>query len=198
MTSAPLVDRLWTPAADRRVLRNLVLALAGVALLTLAAKLKVPFYPVPVTMQTLAVLLIGAAYGWCLGAATVLLYLAHGFLGAPVFTNTPPVAAGPLYFMGPTAGFLAGMVASAAIAGLAVERGLARSPALLFGALLVAQLTVFAVGFLWLAQFAALSSGATGLGFAKAFTFGVQPFLLGDLLKTLLATGVVFALARRG
>jgi biotin transport system substrate-specific component len=198
MTSAPLVDRIWTPAADRRVLRNLVLAFAGVALLTLSAKLKVPFYPVPVTMQTLAALLIGAFYGWRLGAATVLLYLAHGFLGAPVFTNTPPVAAGPLYFMGPTAGFLAGMVASAVIAGLAVERGLARSPALLFGALLAAQAVVFAVGYLWLAQFAALSSGATGLGFAKAFAFGVQPFVLGDVLKTMIATGVVFALARRG
>jgi biotin transport system substrate-specific component len=165
--------------------------------MTFAAKIKVPFYPVPATMQTLAALLIGAGLGWRLGAATVLLYLAHGFMGAPVFTNTPPAAAGPLYFMGPTAGFLLGMAASAAIAGLAVERGLARSPALLFGALLAAQAVVFLIGFLWLSQFAALASGATGLGAAKAWEFGVMPFLLGDLLKTMIATGVIAALARR-
>lgn len=196
MTTAPLVDRLWAPAADRRLVRNVVLAFAGVALMTLAAKIKVPFYPVPMTMQTLAALLIGAGLGWRLGAATVLLYLAHGFMGAPVFTNTPPVMAGPAYFMGPTAGFLMGMVASAAIAGVAVERGLARSLPVLFGVLLLAQAAVFALGYLWLAQFAALASGATGLGFGRAFAAGVQPFLLGDLLKTAIAAGAIAALAR--
>lgn len=198
MTSAPLVDRIWTPSTDRRLLRNLLLAFAGVALMTLSAKVKVPFYPVPVTMQTLAALLIGAGLGWRLGAATLLLYLGHGLLGAPVFTNTPPLAAGPLYFMGPTAGFLFGMVASAAIAGLAVERGLARSLPLLFGVLLLAQSAVFGLGYLWLAQFATLASGATGLGFSRAFTVAVQPFLVGDLLKTAIATGLIFTLARRG
>jgi biotin transport system substrate-specific component len=198
MTSAPLVDRLWAPSADRRLIRNVVLAFAGVLLMTLAAKIKVPFYPVPMTMQTLAALLIGAGLGWRLGAATVLLYLAHGFLGAPVFTNTPPAVAGPLYFMGPTAGFLFGMVASAAIAGAAVERGLTRSLPVLFCTLIVAQAVVFGLGYLWLAQFASLASGATGLGFGRAFAAGVQPFLLGDLLKTAIAAGVIFALARRG
>jgi biotin transport system substrate-specific component len=165
--------------------------------MTLAAKIKVPFYPVPMTMQTLAALLIGAGLGWRLGSATVLLYLTHGFLGAPVFTNTPPAVAGPLYFVGPTAGFLFGMVVSAAIAGLAVERGLARSLPMLFGALILAQAAVFGFGYLWLAQFAALASGATGLGFGRAFAAGVQPFLLGDLLKTAIAAGVITALARR-
>ncbi len=198
MTAAPLVDRLWAPSPDRTFVRSLVLAVVGVALMTLAAKIKVPFYPVPMTMQTLAALLIGAAYGWRLGAATILLYLAHGLFGAPVFTNTPPAAAGPMYFMGPTAGFLAGMVVSAAIAGLAVERGFARSLPKLFGLLLVAQAVVFGLGYLWLAMFATLASGATGLGFGRAFAAGVQPFVLGDLLKTAIATGVVFALARRG
>jgi biotin transport system substrate-specific component len=196
MTTAPLIDRLWAPAADRALVRNIVLAFAGVALMTLAAKIKVPFYPVPMTMQTLAALLIGAAYGWRLGAATILLYLAHGLFGAPVFTNTPPVAAGPMYFMGPTAGFLAGMVVSAAVAGLAVERGLGRSLPLVFGAFIVAQAAVFLLGFLWLAQFAALASGAIGLGAAKAFAGAVQPFLLGDLLKTAIAASVAYALAR--
>jgi biotin transport system substrate-specific component len=195
--SLPLVDRVWSVGVDRRLIRNIALAFAGVAVLTLSAKIKVPFYPVPMTMQTLAVLLVGAAYGWRLGAATVLLYIAHGVLGAPVFTNTPPAAAGPLYFMGPTTGFLVAFVASAAIAGAAVERGLARSLPMLAGAFLLAQTVVFLAGFLWLAFFATLASGAVGLGAAKTFAAAIQPFLLGDLLKTAIAVAVVAALARR-
>jgi biotin transport system substrate-specific component len=167
-----------------------------VALLTLSAKISVPFYPVPMTLQTLAVLLIGAAYGWRLGAATVILYLAHGFFGAPVFANTPPAVAGPMYFVGPTAGFLIGFVASAAIAGLAVERGLARSLSSLFGALIVAQMVVFGLGFIWLAQFAQLANGTAGTGFLRAFGV-VQTFALGDLLKTALATAGIAVFARK-
>ena len=192
----PLVDRFWAAGEGAGVLRQAVLAVAGVVLLTLSAKLQVPFYPVPMTLQTLVVLLIGAAYGWRLGAATVALYLVQGFFGAPVFANTPPAAAGPLYFMGPTAGFLLGFVASAAIVGLAVEKGLARSPLLLAGAILLAQATVFALGFLWLANFATLASGATGAGMARAWTV-VQTFLLGDLLKSAIAVALVTALDRR-
>jgi biotin transport system substrate-specific component len=195
--SLPLVDRVWSVGVDRRLVRDIALAFAGVAILTLSAKIKVPFYPVPMTMQTLAVLLIGAAYGWRLGAATVLLYIAHGFFGAPVFTNTPPAVAGPLYFMGPTTGFLVAFVASAAIAGAAVERGFARSLPMLAGAFLLAQAVVFLSGFLWLAHFATLASGAVGLGAAGTFAAAIQPFLLGDLLKTVLAVAVVAALARR-
>jgi len=194
MIDGPLIDRVWA-AGDRKLLRQAVLAAAGVALLTLSAKLQVPFYPVPMTMQTLVVLLIGAAYGWRLGAATVLLYLASGFVGAPVFANTPPAAAGPLYFMGPTAGFLLGFVASAAIAGYAVEKGAARSLPMLAMALLAAQAAVFALGFLWLAYFAALANGASGVGAGRAWSV-VQAFLLGDLLKTAIAAALTTAFIR--
>ncbi len=193
----PLVDRFWAAGEGASLLRPVILAAAGVLILTLSAKLQVPFYPVPMTLQTLVVLLIGAAYGWRLGAATVALYLLQGLLGAPVFANTPPAAAGPLYFMGPTAGFLIGFVVSAAIVGLAVEKGLARSPLLLAGAVLAAQAAVFALGFLWLAQFATLASGATGVGAAKAWAV-VQAFLLGDLLKAAIAVALVTALDRQG
>ncbi len=193
----PLVDRYWAAGEGAGLLRQAILAAAGVLLLTLSAKLQVPFYPVPMTLQTLVVLLIGAAYGWRLGAATVALYLMQGLLGAPVFANTPPAAAGPLYFMGPTAGFLIGFVASAAIVGLAVEKGLARSPLLLAGAILAAQAAVFTLGFLWLAFFASLASGATGVGAAKAWAV-VQAFLLGDLLKAGIAVALVTALDRQG
>lgn len=189
--SPPLIDRLWS--ADAGLLRHAALAAAGVLLLTLSAKFQVPFHPVPMTLQTLVVLLIGAAYGWRLGAATVALYLLNGFLGAPVFAST--AVAGPLYFMGPTGGFLIGFIASAAVAGLAVERGWARSLPKLFGALLLAEAIVFALGFLWLAQFAALANGASGVGVGRAWTV-VQAFLLGDLLKTAIAAALVTALDR--
>lgn len=192
--AGPLIDRVWA-AGGRDVLRQAALALGGVALLTLSAKVQVPFFPVPMTLQTLAVLLVGAAYGWRLGAATVVLYLLHGFFGAPVFANTPPAAAGPLYFMGPTAGFLLGFVLSAAIAGFATERGAARSLPVLAAALLAAQAAVFALGFLWLAFFAALPSGASGVGAARAWSV-VQAFMLGDLLKTAIAALLVTAFVR--
>lgn len=192
--NAPLVDQLWTVGSGAGWGRAVVLAFVGVGLLTLSAKVSVPFYPVPMTLQTLAVLLIGAAYGWRLGAATVLLYLAHGVLGAPVFANT--MAAGPAYFVGPTGGFLIGFVASAAIVGFAIERGAARSVLFLAGAMLLAQVTVFALGALWLSQFAQLASGAVGVGIARAWTI-IQGFVLGDLLKTALAVSAVSAFVRR-
>jgi biotin transport system substrate-specific component len=192
---SPLIDRIWA-VGDQKMLRNVVLAAAGVALLTVSAKVQVPFYPVPMTLQTLAVLLIGAAYGWRLGAATVALYLLQGVFGMPVFANTPPAVAGPLYFMGPTAGFLAGFIASAAIVGYAVEKGASRSIPMLAGAMLLAQVVVFTLGAVWLAQFATLASGATGVGFARAWAV-VQNFLLGDLLKTATAVALVTVFARK-
>jgi biotin transport system substrate-specific component len=194
-TNGPLVDRVWA-AGDNRFVRNIILAVVGVALLALSAKIQVPFYPVPMTLQTLAVLLIGAAYGWRLAVATVALYLMQGLLGAPVFANTPPAVANPAYFMGPTAGFLAGFIASAAIVGFAIEKGAARSLPLFTGAVLLAQTVVFALGILWLAQFATLASGATGLGFEKAVK-AVQPFFLGDLVKAAIAIATVSLFAKK-
>lgn len=181
------------------LLRSIGLALVGSLLLILAAKVKVPFWPVPMTLQTLAVLAIGAAYGARLGAATVALYLAYGLIGLPVFTNTPPLAAGPLYFAGPTGGFLIGFVFAAAIAGWAAERG--ASVYRLVGGLVLADLVMLGLGCAWLALGAQMASGATGIGFPQAFAFGVQPFLLGEALKVALAvafTGASWAaIARR-
>jgi biotin transport system substrate-specific component len=174
------------------LLRNLALAVAGSLLLVLAAKIKVPFWPVPMTLQTIAVLGLGAAYGSRLGAATVALYIAYGLAGLPVFTNTPPVAAGPLYLVGPTGGFLVGFVAAAAIAGWAAARD-ASLPRLI-GGLVAAEIVMMLMGFGWLAFGAQMASGATGVGLAKAFAYGVQPFIIGDLVKLAL----VACLARAG
>jgi biotin transport system substrate-specific component len=180
------------------LLRNIALAVAGSLLLVLAAKIKVPFWPVPMTLQTLAVLGLGAAYGSRLGAATVALYIAYGLAGLPVFTNTPPLAAGPLYLVGPTGGFLVGFVVAAAIAGWAAARG--ASTLRLLGGLVVAEAVMLALGCLWLALGAQMAGGASGVGFAKAFAYGVQPFLLGDALKVALVacfTGVGWSVLGR-
>ncbi len=184
--SRALATAVW-PRGINRAIQAVVLVLVGTALLAIAAKVKVPFWPVPMTLQTLAVLLIGAAYGSRLAVATVVAYIAEGMLGLPVFTNTPPAVAGPLYMLGPTAGFIMSWVLVAAIVGFASDRGWDRSPVRLGAAMLVAVVVQFALGFAWLAWFAALPNGAAGIGMAKAFAGGVAPFLLGDALKVVLA-----------
>jgi biotin transport system substrate-specific component len=168
--------------------------LLGSLALALAANVQVPFYPVPMTLQTLVVLLIGAFYGWRLGAATVLLYLAQGFAGFPVFAGA---VAGPLYFAGPTGGFLAGFVVSALVAGWAVERFGARRTGAVLAAMLAGQAALFALGWVWLAAFATLASGATGTGFGRAFALAVAPFVVGDVLKAVIAALLVRAAVAR-
>jgi biotin transport system substrate-specific component len=170
--------------------RNVALAIAGSLLLVLSAKVQVPFWPVPMTLQSLAVLFIGAAYGPRLGAATVALYLAEGAVGLPVFANTPPQVANLAYFMGPTGGFLLSFIPAAYIAGVFSQRG-ASALRVLTG-MTAAHGLILALGFIWLAMFAQMASGATGTGFGRAFVAGVQPFLLGTVVKVALATALVF------
>lgn len=182
-----LAPTLW-PAEAGSAARQVLLVLAGTALIAIAAKIKVPFYPVPMTLQTLAILLIASTYGLRLGTLTVVAYLLEGALGLPVFTNTPPAVAGPAYFLGTTGGFLLGFVVLAVVVGYAADRGWDRAIPKLFAAMVIAEVVMLALGFIWLAWFASLSSGATGLGTAKAWAGGVSVFLLGDLLKIVLAT----------
>ncbi|MEO8667292.1 MAG: biotin transporter BioY [Bauldia sp.] len=181
-----LAPTLW-PAEANSAARQVLLVLAGTLLIAIAAKIKVPFYPVPMTLQTLAILLIAATYGMRLGTLTVLAYLLEGLLGLPVFANTPPGIAGPAYFLGTTGGFLVGFVILAFVVGWATDRGWDRSIVKLFAAMVVGEVVMMALGFGWLAWFASLSSGATGLGSAKAWAGGITPFILGDVLKIVLA-----------
>ena len=189
-SSRALATAFW-PRNVNHAARAVVLVLVGTAILAISAKIKVPFWPVPMTLQTLAVLLIGAAYGSRLAVATVVAYIAEGMLGLPVFTNTPPAVAGPLYMLGPTAGFIMSWVLVAAIVGFATDRGWDRSALRLGAAMLVAVVVQFACGFAWLAWFAALPNGAAGIGAAHAFAGGVAPFILGDTLKVVLAALVI-------
>jgi biotin transport system substrate-specific component len=174
-----LAGALWPARGDARLglLRALVLAFLGSSVLTLSAKVQVPFYPVPMTMQTLVVLVIGAAYGWRLGAATLILYLVEGALGLPVFAGTPEKGSGIPYMLGPTGGYLAGFVAAAAIVGWLAERGWDRSPTRLFIAMAIGHLVIFAAGYLWLASL---------IGADKAWAGGVAPFYWATLVKNAL------------
>lgn len=191
-----LAGLLW-PAGERSgALRAVVLAVLGSALLTLSAKVSVPFWPVPMTLQTLTVLALGAMVGRRIAVATVALYIAQGLAGLPVFANTPPAVPGPLYLLGPTGGFLAGFAVAAAIVGFAADRGLARRPLAFLAVVALADMALLALGCAWLALGAAMPSGATGIGFAKAFAAGVQPFLLGEALKVAIVGLAVPALWR--
>jgi biotin transport system substrate-specific component len=194
--SRALALSVW-PKGISPVVQAVVLALLGTAVLVLSAKVKVPFYPVPMTLQTFAIMAIAATYGARLAVVTVLLYLFEGALGLPVFANTPPAIAGPAYFLGTTGGFLAGFIVLAWIVGTAADRGWDRSIGKLFAAMIVADIVVFALGFAWLAWFAVLPAAllqrlglpadAVGAGAAFAWSQGVVPFLLADLLKIALA-----------
>ncbi len=176
-----LASTLWPARSRSRILRNAVLAVGGSLLLALSAKVQVPFYPVPMTLQTLAVLVLGAAFGARLAAATVALYLLEGLLGLPVFAGA---VAGPAYMAGPTGGFLVGFLVAAAAIGWLAERGWDRSWATLLAAMALGHVLVFAFGFAWLAAL---------VGPAKAFAVGVAPFALATVLKTLLACALIGA-----
>lgn len=155
---------------DRNRLRDVALVLVGTMLLALSAKIQIPFHPVPMTMQSLVVMMIGAAYGWKLGGLTILAYLIEGALGLPVFAS----GAGLAYMMGPTAGYLAGFLVAAVVTGYLSERGLTQSVIGALGVLALGHVINLGIGFAWL---------ATLIGPDLAFLKGVAPFALATVLK---------------
>ena len=177
-----LADRLWPTTEGQAILRAVVLAVFGSLLLWASAKVQVPFYPVPMTLQTAVVLLIGVAYGPRLAAGTLLLYLAEGAVGLPVFAGTPERGIGLAYMVGPTGGYLAGFLAAAVIAGWTAERSRHWLTTAL--GLLAAIVAIHLLGAAWL---------ATLVGPAKAVSLGVLPFLLGDAVKLALVTAAAEA-----
>jgi len=171
--NATLAAGLW-PSVRANWLYQLLLAIGGSALLAIAAHVQVPFWPVPMTMQVLAVLLIGIGFGWELGAATVLLYLAEGAAGLPVFAKGGGIA----YFAGPTTGYLLSYPIAAAVAGWATQGGRGRSFVAALVGCAVALVIIYALGFAWLSAF---------IGTQKAWLGGVAPFVAGDAVKVLIA-----------
>jgi biotin transport system substrate-specific component len=188
--TSPTAGLPATAKGGSRYLREAALCIAGVALLTLSAKISVPFLPVPMTLQTFAVLCLGAAYGVRLSAITVILYLVSGLCGLPVFANTPPLIAGPAYLIGPTGGFLLGFIPAAMFMGLIAEAKLDRHVSLALPSALFAAAMVFACGFIWLAFAARIGASDHGIGAAAAWSKGVAPFLLGDSVKAALTAAL--------
>jgi len=179
-----LANNLWPATADQHTwLRNLMLAFAGSVLLAISAKISVPFYPVPMTMQTFMILAIGMAFGWRLGVATVLLYLGEGALGLPVFTGTPEKGIGLAYMAGPTGGYLFGFVIATATVGWLAEKGWDRNVFTTLAAMVIGTSLILAPGVLYL---------GTLFGWDKPILdWGLWPFLPGAAFKIALAAAVL-------
>ena len=162
------------------ILRQITLAVVGSLLIAIASKIQVPFYPVPMTLQTLMVLTIGMAYGWRLAIATLVLYLLEGAVGLPVFAGTPEKGIGLSYMLGGTGGYLIGFVIAAGCCGLLAERGWDRSPLTTSATMLIGNGLIYVPGLLWLGSL---------YGWDKPILeWGLIPFLFGDMIKIVLAS----------
>ena len=166
--------------AQTKLLRFFFIALIGSIVLAISSKIKIPFYPVPMTMQTLIVLSIGVIFGWRIGLATITLYLFEGILGLPVFAGTPEQGVGLVYFTGPTMGYLIGFLPAVYFSGLLkvnYKYNLFVRLILnfLFFAFSVSFIYIF--GLIWLSKFVPME---------QLWMFGVKPFLLAELFKVLI------------
>lgn len=175
-----LLDALWhTDDTASKILRGVVLAVVGTVLLTLSSKIQVPFFPVPMTMTTFVVLGLGMAYGWRLGGATLLLYMAEGAMGLPVFAGTPEKGIGLAYMLGGTGGYLLGYVFAAMATGYLAEKGWDRTMLGTALAMLIGNAIIYVPGLLYL--------GALYGWDKPIIEWGFTPFVLGDAIKLSLA-----------
>tara|TARA_B100000902_G_scaffold389555_1_gene436909 strand:+ start:663 stop:1214 length:552 start_codon:yes stop_codon:yes gene_type:complete len=160
-----------------KLIKYVFLALMGSIVLALSSKIKIPFYPVPMTMQTLVILVIGIGFGWKLGLATVSLYLFEGLIGLPVFSGTPEKGIGLMYFTGPTMGYLLGFLVAVYVSGKFIyDNNIFKN----FLKLFIATSFIYIFGIAWLGNL---------IGWEKPlFQLGAQPFLLAELFKILIAT----------
>ena len=158
-----------------KIVKLTLISIVGSILITISAKTKIPFYPVPMTMQTFVILLIGITLGYKIGLATVTLYLFEGIMGFPVFANSPEKGIGITYFIGPTMGYLVGFLVAVYFSGLfKYDRGIINT----FFKLIFSVSFIYIFGIVWL---------GTLIGWEKPiFKLGVQPFLLAELFKMLL------------
>lgn len=173
------------------LLKKALLVLAGTAFIAIAAQISVPFFPVPLTMQTLAILVVGMTFGSRLGALTVVAYLLEGAAGLPVFANGGATLA---YMFGPTAGFLLGFIALAYIAGLAAERS--KSVVVMLAGALIGSAVLYIPGVAWpmaVAEMFGAEGKWVGSSASSIWTYWVSPFLLGDVVKAVIATMLVAA-----
>lgn len=181
MTASVLSEQFWRAEGSARLAKQAVLVVLGIAALAIAAKIKFPLppSPVPVTLGTLAVLSVGAAYGPRLGLVTVLGYMLVGALGFDVFAGSSAEKAGLAYMMGGTGGYLLGYVLATLALGWAARAGWDRSVVRMGAAMLVGNALIYVPGLLWLSGFAE--------SWAQTLDWGITPFLVGDALKLALA-----------
>ncbi|TNF64108.1 MAG: biotin transporter BioY, partial [Rhodobacteraceae bacterium] len=181
-----LVEALGPRDGTALLVKQALLVVTGIAVLAIAAKIKVPMWPVPITMGTFAVLSIGAAYGARLGLVTILGYMAVGALGFDVFAGSSAETNGLGYMMGGTGGYLVGYVLATVALGWLARRGWDRSALWMAAALLIGNILIYAPGLYWL---------GTLYGWDKPILdWGLTPFLVGDALKLVLAALLVPAL----
>jgi len=179
-------------SATTRLVSNAVTVVLGTVLLTLSAKLNVPTWPVPVTLQTFAVAALAAAFGWRIGVATVAAYILEGLAGLPVFAGA---VAGPAYLLGPTGGFIISWLLMAAIIGRAADLGLSGRVVALFGVMVLADAVQFAFGFAWLVVALSMLKGVgPDAVLLSAFDGAIKPFVAWDVLKMLFAALTVTGL----
>ena len=170
-----LIMELTKNIFQNKIIKSLLAIIIGSIALTISAKIKIPFYPVPMTMQTFVVLFLGVSLGYKIGLASVGLYLFEGILGLPVFSNSPEKGVGLIYFTGPTMGYLVGFL----IAGyLASKVNIKDSFLLVLTKLTIATSTIYMLGLLWLGIL---------IGWDKPIiALGAKPFLLAELFKIVL------------
>ena len=162
---------------NQKIIKKISLIIIGTIILTLSAKIKIPFYPVPMTMQTFVVLFLGISFGYKIALATVGLYLLEGILGLPVFSNSPEKGVGLVYFTGPTMGYLIGFLFAAFLSGYFNFR---KNIFLIFLKLILSVSVIYLLGIIWL---------RTIIGWDKPiFELGAKPFLLAELFKILILT----------
>ena len=155
-----------------KIIKSFLIIVLGSIALTISAKIKIPFYPVPMTMQTFMVLFLGISLGYKIGLATIGLYLIEGILGLPVFSNSPEKGVGLLYFTGPTMGYLIGFLTACYLASMIK---LEDSFFVVLGKLVLATTTIYILGLLWL---------GTLIGWDKpVLALGAKPFLLAEIFK---------------
>ena len=159
------------------IIKFLFIALIGSIILAISSKIKIPFYPVPMTMQTLVVLMIGVGFGWKLGFTTIALYLFEGIIGLPVFSGSPEKGIGLVYFTGPTMGYLLGFFVAVYFSGkFFYDKNIVKN----FLKLTFSICFIYILGMAWLGSL---------IGWDKPiFQLGAQPFLLAELFKILIAT----------
>ena len=161
--------------SQTRIIKSLLTIILGSIALTISAKIKIPFYPVPMTMQTFVVLFLGISLGSKIGLASVGLYLLEGIIGLPVFSNSPEKGVGLIYFMGPTMGYLIGFLTASLLASKINNKD---GFILVLIKLLIATSTIYIFGLLWL---------GTLIGWDKPiFELGAKPFLLAEIFKVML------------